>query len=102
MKNERMSLPGQTSRPAWRMTARCASALLGGYVAASGLASLLARLLPIARAEATAWGMILSFLFFAVLALWAFYESSLARVAVVIWGSGIAAIGAVFVLGVRP
>jgi hypothetical protein len=84
------------------MTARCLTALLGGYVAASGLASLLARLLPIARAEATAWGMILSFLIFAMLALWAFYERSLTRVAGVIWGSAIVAIGVVFLLGVRP
>lgn len=84
------------------MTGRCLTALLGGYAAASALASLLARLLPIARAEATAWGMILSFLIFAVLALWAFYERSLPRIAGVIWGSAIAAAGAVFLLGVRP
>lgn len=84
------------------MTARSLTALLGGYAAASALASLLARLLPIARAEATAWGMILSFLIFAVLALWAFYESALVRVASVIWGSAIVAGGAVFLLGVRP
>ncbi len=97
-----MSLSSRPGHPAWRMLARCISALLGGYVAASGLASLLARSLPVARAEATAWGMILSFLIFAMLALWAFYENSLARVAGVIWGCAILTIGAVFLLGVRP
>lgn len=102
MKTERMISTGRTGRPAWAMTARCLTALLGGYAAASGMASLLARLLPIARAEATAWGMILSFLIFAVLALWAFYENSLARVAGVIWGSAIGAIGIVLLLDVRP
>jgi len=84
------------------MTARCLTALLGSYAAASAMASLLARLLPVARAEATAWGMILSFLILASLALWAFYERSLARVSGVIWGSAIGTIGAVFLLGVRP
>jgi hypothetical protein len=84
------------------MSARCLTALLGGYAAASGIASLFARLLPIARVEATAWGMILSFLVFASLGLWAFHEPRLARVAAVIWGSAALSIGAAILLGVRP
>ncbi len=84
-----------------QMAVRCLTALVGGYVAAAGLASLLARLLPIARAEATAWGMILSFLFFALLGLWAFYEPRLTRVTGIIWGTAILAIGALWLLGVR-
>jgi hypothetical protein len=84
------------------MSARCLTALLGGYAAASGIASLFARLLPIARVEATAWGMILSFLVFASLGLWAFHEPRLARVAAVIWGSAALSIGAAVLLGVRP
>lgn len=84
------------------MTARCATALAGGYVAAAGIASLLARLLPVARAEATAWGMILSFLIFACLALWAFHESRLTRVAIVVWGSAAISAAIVLLLGPRP
>ncbi len=84
------------------MVARCATALIGGYVAASGIASLLARLLPVAKVEATAWGMVLSFLFYALLALWAFHEARLGRVTAVIWGSAIVTILAVWLMGPRP
>lgn len=78
------------------------TALLGGYAAASGIASLFARLLPIARVEATTWGMILSFLVFASLGLWAFHEPRLSRVAAVIWGSAALSIGIAVLLGARP
>ncbi|PLR26642.1 iron transporter [Caulobacter zeae] len=83
------------------MTARAVTAMLGGYAAAAALASLLARLLSIAPAEASAWGMILSFLVFAGLALWAFHERRLAIVAAVLWGSALAAGAAVVLLGAR-
>lgn len=83
------------------MAARCVTALFGGYVAAAGLASLLARLLPIARVEATAWGMIASFLIYALLALWAFHERRLGRVAMLIWGSAIVSIALVWMIGPR-
>ncbi|WP_157215654.1 iron transporter [Flavisphingomonas formosensis] len=85
----------------WQMAARCLTALLGGYAAAAGIASLGARLLPIATAEATAWGMILSFLIFVSLGLWAFHEHRLTRIALVIWGSAAATIGAVLLIGPR-
>jgi hypothetical protein len=84
------------------MAARCASALIGGYAAASGLASLLARLLPVARVEATSWGMILSFPIYAGLLLWAFHEPRLSRVVAALWGSAAACAAAVIVLGPRP
>ncbi len=84
------------------MAARCLTALVGGYASAAGLATLLARLLPVARVEATAWGMILSFLLYAAFGLWAFHERRLARVASVIWGTAIVAGGMALVLGVRP
>jgi len=84
-----------------RMTARALTALFGGYAAASALASLLARLLPIAPADASAWGMILSFAVFAGLALWAFHERRLALVAAVLWGSALLAGAAVLLLGAR-
>jgi hypothetical protein len=84
------------------MTVRAVTALIGGYAAASGIATVLARLLPIARAEATAWGMILSFLFFAIIGLWAFHEARLLRVVSVVWGTAAVTIGLVLMLGVRP
>ncbi|MFS2108583.1 iron transporter [Sphingomonas sp. Sphisp140] len=84
------------------MAGRCLTALVGGYAAAAGLATLLARLLPVARVEATGWGMILSFLFYGAFGLWAFHEPRLARVAGVIWGTAVIAGGAAFLLGVRP
>jgi hypothetical protein len=77
------------------------TALFGGYAAASALASLLARLLPINPAEASAWGMILSFLVFSGLGLWAFHERRLALVAAVLWGSALAAGAVVVLLGAR-
>ena len=86
----------------WSMAARCATALAGGYLAAAGLASLLARVLPAGRAEATAWGMILSFLFFACIALWAFHEHRLRRVIIAIWGSGLTTTALVVLMGPRP
>lgn len=85
----------------WQMAARCATALVGGYAAAAGFASLLARLMPVARAEATLWGMIVSFLLFACFGLWAFHEARLARVVAVIWSGAIAAGTIVALLGPR-
>ncbi len=84
------------------MAGRIATALVGGYAAAVALATLAARLLPIDRAEATSWAMILSFLVYAGLALWAFQERRLARVALVIWGSAVLAGSLAYLLGVRP
>lgn len=85
----------------WRMTARCVTALIGGYGAAAALASLVARLLPVAPVEATAWGMTFSFLLYASLGLWAFHEPRLSRVAIILWGSAALLAGAAFLLGPR-
>lgn len=85
-----------------RMTARAATALLAGYGLAAGVATLLAKLLPGSRVEASAWGMVWSFLIFAVAGLWAFHERRLATVAAVLWGGALAACGAAYLLGVRP
>lgn len=84
------------------MVARSLTALIGGYAAAAGVASLLARALPISKVEATGWGMLLSFLFFALLALWAFHESRLWRVVAVIWGSALLSFLVVWLIGPRP
>lgn len=84
------------------MAARIVTALVGGYAAAAALATLIARLLPIARVEATLWGMILSFLVYAAIGLWCFHEARLIRVAAVTWGIALAAGGLVWLIGVRP
>lgn len=84
------------------MAARAATALVGGYAAAAGAATLLARILPIARVEAAAWAMVLSFLLYATLGLWAFHARRLAIVCAVIWGIAAVSIGAALLLGVRP
>ncbi|MEG3165220.1 iron transporter [Sphingomonas sp. PB2P19] len=84
------------------MGARITTALVGGYAAAAALATLAARLLPIDRAEATSWAMILSFPVYAGLALWAFHERRLARVALLVWGSALVAGSVAYMLGVRP
>ncbi|WP_208866927.1 hypothetical protein [Caulobacter radicis] len=101
MNNDRSAKQAAAWPGVARMTARAVTALFGGYAAAAALASLLARLLPIAPAEASAWGMILSFLVFAGLALWAFHERRLALVATVLWGSALVAGAAVVLLGAR-
>ncbi|AZS19891.1 iron transporter [Caulobacter sp. FWC26] len=85
-----------------RMSVRGFTALVGGYAAAAALSSLLARLLPGPPAEASAWGMIVSFPLFAALGLWAFHARRLAHVAAVLWGAALLAGGAVLLLGVRP
>lgn len=93
---------GRRIRPkVWAMTLRCATALLGGYAAVAVLATLLARLLPIARVEATSWGMILSFLIFAAIGLWSFHEPRLMRVAGGVWGTALVGGGMLWLLGVR-
>jgi hypothetical protein len=83
------------------MSLRCVTALLGGYAAATGIATLIARLLPVARVEATLWGMTLSALCYAVLALWCFAEARLARVMATVWGIAIVTIALAWALGVR-
>ncbi len=87
---------------AMRMAARAFTALVGSYAAAAGIATLLARLLPGSRVEASAWGVVVSFLLFATFGLWAFHERRLLRVAVALWGVALLAGGAMLVLGTRP
>lgn len=89
-------------RNGWALALRALTALVGGYAAAAGLASLIARFLPIARVEATAWGMLLSFAIYVGLALWAFAEVKLWRVFAVIWGTAAVSAGLVLLAGVRP
>lgn len=96
--------PTQTTRwpDAMRMTIRALTALVGGYAAAAGVATLFARLLPGSPVEASAWGMTWSFLLFASLGLWSFHERSLPKVMAVLWGAALVSGGAAILLGVRP
>ncbi len=94
---------GRRVRPlVWSMAFRSLTALVGGYAAAAVLATLIARLLPIARVEATSWGMILSFPIYAGIALWCFHEHRLLRVAAAVWGIATFGGGLLWLLGVRP
>lgn len=102
MSHDRQPRKTNAWHSAARMTARGLTALVGGYAAAAALSSLLARLLPGPPAEASAWGMIVSFPLFAGLGLWAFHARRLAHVAAVLWGAALLAGGAVLLLGVRP
>ena len=85
----------------WSITARSLTAVVGGYAASAALATLLARLLPIARAEATIWGLIASFLIYTGVLLWCFREPRLGRVAAWVWGIALAGGAAAWTLGVR-
>ena len=89
-------------RVAVAMAVRIATALVGGYAAAAALATLAARLLPIDRAEATSWAMILSFAVYCGVALWALHERRLARVMLAVWGTALVAASLAYLLGVRP
>jgi hypothetical protein len=82
-----------------RMAVRTLTAIVGGYAAAAGSVSLLARIAPIDRAEATIWAMTLSFLVYAGLILWAFHERRVTRVVAVIWGLAIASTISLWMLG---
>ena len=83
------------------MAARCVTALLGGYAAAAALATLVARLVPGDPAEATAFGMMLSILFYAVIGLWCFHEPRLGRVMAATWGIAAVGVAILVLLGVR-
>ncbi len=96
------SRQGRPSRRGTAMAVRCVTALVGGYAFAAVVATLIARLLPGDRAEATGWGLTLSFLFYAAIGLWCFHERRLARVVAITWGVALAGGGLLWLLGVRP
>ncbi len=82
-----------------RMAARTVTAIVGGYAATAGFASLFARVAPIDREEATIWAMTLSFLLYSAIILWAFHEVRLGRVIMTIWGAALASIAVLATLG---
>lgn len=81
---------------------RCVTVLFGGYAFAAVAVTLLARLLPIDRAEATGWGMVLSFLVFVSVGLWGLHDHRLGRMSLMIWGGAALGFAALRLLGVRP
>jgi hypothetical protein len=106
---QRVERPFKPARPArhvrhaaMAMAGRCVTALLGGYALTAAMATLVARLLPIARAEATVWAMVPAFFLYAIVALWCFHEPRTWRVTAWVWGGALVAGGAVWLLGVRP
>lgn len=92
-------------RAALGMAWRWLTAIIGGYAFAVATAMLVARLLPVSdaltRVEATGWPMILSFLVYASMGLWALHDIRLGRVSAVIWGGAIVMAGLLWSLGVR-
>ncbi|MEL5879209.1 DUF3649 domain-containing protein [Cereibacter sphaeroides] len=61
------------------VASRIAAAALGGYALASAAASALALSLPGPRHEAALWGMLLSFLFYALAVIWVMHARSATR-----------------------
>ncbi|WP_308814378.1 iron transporter [Sphingomonas sp. GV3] len=97
---DRQYPPRRPLGAAWlAISARAFTALVGGYLAAAALATLLARLLPGARAEATLWALLLSPLLYVIAGLWAFHEPRLTRVLAIMWGGTLLADGAIALLG---
>jgi hypothetical protein len=80
---------------------RALTALIGGYLCATALAATIVRMLPIGRAEAAGWGLVLSFGLYGLAILYAYAETRLARVAIVIWGSATLLFAILFATGLR-
>jgi len=64
----------------WSVASRVVAAIGGGYLLASLMSIVVARVVPLPHASAVMTGMLFSFLFFACAALWVFAARS-ARVA---------------------
>lgn len=102
------TIDGQAGRR-WRggiaMAWRWITAILGDYGFTVAAAMLSARILPApdasARIEATGWPMLLSFLLYAGIGLWALHEVRLGRISMVIWGGALVMAILLKLLGVR-
>lgn len=73
-----------TPRQRMEIGLRAAAATVGGYGVAAASTAFLARILPLSRVEATNAAMLISFLVYVTVALWAFADRSVARVWAVI------------------
>ncbi len=84
---------------------RWVTAVLGGYGFTVAAAMLTARLLPVSgpqsRVEATGWPMLLSFLVYAGVGLWALHALRLTRISAVVWGGTLVMAALLWWLGVR-
>lgn len=86
----------------WTTVSRIVTALGGGYALAGSVAALLARLAPIPSEQATAWGLSLSFAFYAAAILWALSDRRLGRVLLLTWGGAAACLLVLGLLGRHP
>ncbi|MDQ1232339.1 MULTISPECIES: hypothetical protein [unclassified Sphingomonas] len=107
--DERAGQASRGTRTRWfagtAMAWRWFTAIVGGYGFAVAAAMLTARILPapdtMARIEVTGWPMLLSFLVYAGIGLWALHEIRLRRVGAVVWGGAIVMAGLIWWLGTR-
>ncbi len=87
----------------WATTARIVTAVLGGYVVASGLLALSAVALPrltgMARSEAVVLSSMLAFVTYLMLLIWGFAAQKLARLALLFAGLAIGSFGLVALIG---
>ncbi|HEY8521500.1 MAG TPA: iron transporter [Gammaproteobacteria bacterium] len=93
-----MSRSGAAKTRAWGrrdIAARAAAAVIGGYVVAAMATTCLAKVLPLARSEATAAATLLSFLFYTAAILWSFAAPS----AVAAWVALVAVAGLAGIAG---
>lgn len=67
-----MTALSDTARERWQTGFRILVAAFGGYAFAAALATLMALVLPGARAETVLAGMLLSFAFYAMAVVWVF------------------------------
>lgn len=91
--------PGGRSR--FDIGLRALTSFAGGWAWTSAATTLLARLWPGARVDATAWALVLSFGLYAAVLLWVWAEPRLSRVLAGVWGGAGLLAGAAALAGVR-
>jgi hypothetical protein len=80
---------------------RAITAIIGGYALTAALTSLIARLLPGARSEASAWALNISFVVYVAILLWVFTSRELPRTVGIIWGGALLLTGVLWLAGAR-
>jgi hypothetical protein len=81
------------------LASRVATAIVGGYALTAIVTSLIARLLPGAKSDASAWALNISFALYAAILLWAFTSRRPARTAVIVCGGSLLLAGLLRGLG---
>lgn len=74
-----MKTRGVTLRYRLAVASRALAAIFGGYALTAAAQACLAALLPLPRADAVIWAMLVAFALYAVAILWVFYARSAAR-----------------------